>query len=281
MVKTEFELYNGVKIPSIGFGCWKSPKGSVTEDAVAYAIESGFRHIDGAAAYANEDSVGNGIKKSGINRKDIFITSKLRNPDHGYESTLKAFEKTINEMQIDYLDLYLIHWPVPFDFRNNYAEKNLETWKAFEELYEKGKIRAIGVSNFMPHHMDEFLPNIKIKPMVNQIEFHPSCLQEEVIKYCRERDIVIEGYSPLANGRIFKVKEMDTVAEKYNKTIAQICLRWCLQKDILPLSKSVTPERIKSNLDIFDFEISLKDMEFIDSITTCGGSGNDPDNITF
>lgn len=281
MIKTEFELYNGVKIPSLGYGCWKAPQAQETVDSVAYAIDCGYRHIDGAAAYLNEEFVGEGIRKSGIGRKELFLTSKLRNPDHGYESTLKAFEKTINQMQVDYLDLYLIHWPVPVDFKDNYIEKNIETWKAFEKLYKEGKVRAIGISNFLPHHIDELMAATEIKPMVNQIEYHPSCLQRELIAYCKKLGMVIEGYSPLANGRIFAVEEMKGIAAKYDKTVAQMCLRWALQHDIVTISKSVTPERIKSNFDIFDFEIAQDTMDFMDSITTCGGSGNDPENITW
>lgn len=281
MIRHEQEMYNGVKIPSLGYGCWKAPQDQMTIDGVAMAIEYGFRHIDGAAAYLNEEFVGEGIKISGVDRKELFLTSKLRNPEHGYYSTLKAFEKTINEMKVDYLDLYLIHWPVPVDFKDNYIEKNIETWKAFEKLYKVNKVRSIGISNFMPHHIDELMSETEIKPMVNQIEFHPSFMQTDLINYCRKFGMVIEGYSPLANGRVFKVQELNAIAEKYDKTVAQICIRWALQHDIVTLTKSVTPERIKSNLQVFDFEISDDDMNFINSITTCEGSGNDPENITW
>jgi len=282
-LKEYFELSNGVKIPSLGFGSWQSPEGAVTEEAIRLALVNGYRHIDAAAIYGNEVSVGKGIKASKVDRKDIFITSKLWNDEHGYESTMKAFEKTISDLQVDYLDLYLIHWPNPKKFRDCYVEKNIETWRAFEQLYKDGKVKAIGVSNFFPHHIEEMLPSIEIMPMVNQIEFHPSCLKIDTIEYCKKNNIVVEGYSPLANGKVFKVVELKAIAEKYNKKVSQLVIRWCLQKDVLPLPKSVTPERIKENLEVFDFEISEEDMKFIDNITTCEGSYNSehPDEMDF
>lgn len=282
-MKEYFELYNGVKIPSIGFGSWQSPAGAVTEEAIRLALEAGYRHIDAAAVYGNEDSVGNGIKASKVDRKDIFITSKLWNSVRGYDDTMKAFEQTCSDLQVDYLDLYLIHWPNPVKYRDCHVEKNIESWKAFEQLYKEGKVRAIGVSNFFPYHIEEILPSIEVKPMVNQIEYHPSCLKKETIEYCRQHGIVVEGYSPLANGKVFKVEELKDIAAKYNKKVSQLVIRWCLQNDVLPLPKSVTPERIKENLEIFDFEISKEDMEFIDGITTCEGLGDSehPDDLPF
>lgn len=283
MIKDYCILSNGVKIPSIGFGSWKSPKGTVTEASIKTALECGYRHIDAAAIYGNEVSVGNGIQASSMKREDIFITSKLWNTEHGYETTLVAFQKTINDLQVDYLDLYLIHWPNPKKFRDCYLEKNIETWKAFEKLYKEGKVKAIGVSNFLPRHIEEMLPFIDIKPMVNQIEYHPSCLKEETVEYCRKNDIIIEGYSPLANGKIFAVEEMKEIAKKYNKTIAQVVIRWSMQKDVIPLPKSVTPERIKENINVFDFKLAEEDVKFIDEITTCEGLGDSdhPDDLDF
>lgn len=282
-MKEYFELSNGVKIPSVGFGSWQSPEGAVTEEAIRLALVNGYRHIDAAAIYGNEISVGKGIKASKVSREDIFITGKLWNDEHGYETTMKAFEKTISDLQVDYLDLYLIHWPNPKKFRDCYVQKNIETWKAFEQLYKDGKVRAIGVSNFFPHHIEEMLPSIEIMPMVNQIEFHPSCLKEETREYCKKNNIIVEGYSPLANGRVFKVVELNDIAAKYNKSLSQLVIRWCLQNDVLPLPKSVTPERIIDNFDVYDFEISEDDMKYINNITTCGSAGESehPDDLPF
>jgi diketogulonate reductase-like aldo/keto reductase len=282
-MKDYFELSNGVKIPSVGFGSWQSPAGEVTEEAIRLALECGYRHIDAAAIYGNEDSVGNGIKASKVDRKDIFITSKLWNDVRGYEDTMKAFEKSCKDLQVDYLDLYLIHWPNPKKYRDCHVEKNVESWKAMEDLYRAGKVKAIGVSNFFPYHIEEMKPFINIMPMVNQIEYHPSCLKKETIDYCRQNNIVVEGYSPLANGRVFKVEELKGIAAKYNKSVSQLVIRWCLQNDVLPLPKSVTPDRIKDNFEVYDFEITKEDMNYIDSITTCGSSGESehPDDLGF
>ena len=276
-----FVLANGVKIPCVGFGTWKTPDGEVAVSAVKEALRVGYRHIDTAAAYKNEGSVGKAIKESGIPREEIFVTSKLANPEQGYETTLKAFDKTMEELGLEYLDLYLIHWPVPVAHREDWKEATLGTWKAFEKLYKEGRIKAIGVSNFKVHHLQHLMDNGEIVPMVNQIEFHPSCLREDIVDFCREHNILVEAWSPLASGEVFKVEELKDIAEKYNKNVAQLVLRWILQKDILPLPKSVHNDRIKSNGEIFDFEITEDDMHLIDQITTCKGSGSDPDFINF
>ncbi|MGM9974544.1 MAG: aldo/keto reductase [Clostridiaceae bacterium] len=276
-----FTLLNGVKIPCVGFGTWRTPDGEVAVSSVKEALKVGYRHIDTAAAYKNEGSVGKAIKEAGIPREEIFVTSKLWNSEHGYETTLKAFEKTMEELGLDYLDLYLIHWPVPKIHREDWKEATLSTWRAFEKLYKEGKIKAIGVSNFKVHHLQHIIDNCEIKPMVNQIEFHPSCLREDIVDFCRENNILVEAWSPLASGEVFKVEELKTIAEKYNKNVAQLVIRWVLQKEILPLPKSVHSDRIKDNGDIFDFEISKEDMQLIDGITSCKGSGNDPDFIEF
>lgn len=280
-LKDGYQLYNGVQIPCIGFGTWQTPNGETAVSAVKEAIALGYRHIDTAAGYGNEESVGLAVKESNIERKDLFITSKLHNSDHGYEATLKAFEQTMNKLDMDYLDLYLIHWPNPVKFRDCWKEANAGTWKAFEELYEAGRIRSIGVSNFMPHHMDALLETAKIVPMVNQIRLCPGETQAKTVEYCKTRGILLEAYSPLGTGRVFEVPEMKALSEKYGKTIAQICLRWSLQMGWLPLPKSVTASRMKENADIFDFELSGADMEAIANLKDCCGLTKDPDSITF
>lgn len=273
-------LYNGILMPEIGFGTWKAPTGEVTVEAVKAAIECGYIHIDCAAIYGNEKEVGLGIKESNVDRKNLFITSKLWNDVRGYQETIDAFNQTLSDLQLDYLDLYLIHWPRPVKYHDNYIEKNIESWKAMEDLYKQGKVKAIGVSNFKIHHMEEIIENCEIKPMVNQIEFHPSCLEKEIRDFCKKENIVVTGYSPLANGKVFECKELVEFSEKYGVSIAQLCIRYALQHDVIPLVKSVTKERIKANLNV-NFVISDEDMEKIDKITTCGGSYKDSDDISF
>ena len=280
-LKDTYTLSNGVNIPCVGFGTWQTPNGETAINSVLEAIKCGYRHIDTAACYGNEESVGKAIKLSRINREELFVTSKLWNTDQGYESTLKAFNKTIKDLGLDYLDLYLIHWPVVKGHKEDWEESICETWKAFEKLYSEGKIRAIGVSNFKPHHLKVIFENCNIKPMVNQIELHPSHNQDETVKFCRNNNILVEAWGPLSTGRIFKVKEMQDIANKYNKSIAQITLRWHIQNEILPLPKSVTPNRIKENSMIFDFKLLKEDMELIQNLKGCEGSGIDPDNINF
>ena len=280
-LKDTYTLSNGVNIPCVGFGTWQTPNGETAINSVLEAMKCGYRHIDTAACYGNEESVGKAIKLSRINREELFVTSKLWNTDQGYESTLKAFDKTIKDLGLDYLDLYLIHWPVVKGHKEDWEKSICETWKAFEKLYSDGKIRAIGVSNFKPHHLKVIFENCNIKPMVNQIELHPSHNQDETVKFCRNNNILVEAWGPLSTGRIFKVKEMQDIANKYNKSIAQITLRWHIQNEILPLPKSVTPSRIKENSMIFDFELLKEDMELIQNLKGCEGSGVNPDNINF
>ncbi|MFV0352747.1 MAG: aldo/keto reductase [Oscillospiraceae bacterium] len=276
-----FTLSNGVKIPAIGFGTYRTPPGHETEQSVLDAIEAGYKGIDCAAVYANEKSVGSALQKEGTPRQDLFITSKLWNDEKGYQSTLDAFDKTINDLQVDYLDLYLIHWPGVKASRENWQQANSETWRAFEELYSKGKIKSVGVSNFLPHHLEPLMQTATVKPMVNQLEFHPGLMQQEAVRYSKENNILVEAWAPLSAGGIFKNAILLALAEKYQKSVAQVALRWILQQGILPLPKSVTPARIKENLLIFDFELLPEDMQKIDAIEGITGSGLNPDTIDF
>lgn len=276
-----YTLSNGVEIPCIGFGTWQTPDGDVAVSSVLSALEAGYRHIDTAQGYGNEESVGIAVKKSGIKREEIFITSKLANSDHGYEKTMAAFEGTMKRLDMDYLDLYLIHWPNPIAFRDNWQEANAGTWKAFEELYKAKRIRAIGISNFHPHHIEELMKTATIAPMVNQIRLCPGDTQDEVVDYCRAHNILLEAYSPFGVGKLFEVPEMKALAEKYGKTIAQIAIRWSLQRGYLPLPKSVTPARIRENVDVFDFELEESDVELIANLKGCVGYSADPDTITW
>ena len=279
-VTDSFVLSNGVSIPCLGFGTWQSPTDEAAS-SVRHALLSGYRHIDTAAQYGNEPDVGRGIRESGVLRKEIFLTTKLWNDERGYETTLAAFERSLNNLGTDYIDLYLIHWPATPHRFENWQELNLGTWRAFEKLYKEGRIRAIGVSNFMPHHLKPLLDECEIIPMVNQIEIHPGMLQPETVKASQEQGMLIEAWSPLGTGRMLKNERLMQIASQYGVSTAQLCLRYVLQHGYLPLAKSVTPSRIEENMKIFDFEISAEDMAFIDAMPYFGGSGFDPDKVNF
>lgn len=274
-------LHNGVKIPIIGFGTWQTPNNDIGYQAVLEALKVGYRHIDTAAAYGNEESVGKAMKDSGVAREDIFLTTKLWNPDHGYEETLAAFEKSINLLDVDYVDLYLIHWPNPLAFRDCWAEKNAGTWKAMEELYTAGKIKALGISNFLEHHIEALMKTATIPPMVNQIRLCPGDTKDDLVAYCRQNNIILEAYSPLGTGKVFDIPELKELAGKYDTTVAKLCIRWSLQMGFIPLPKSVTPERIKSNSEVFDFEITPEGMTVFEGLTGSCGISESPDDRTF
>lgn len=272
-----YRLKNGLIIPNIGLGTWHIKEQEIIDKMIYNAYQAGYRHIDTASKYQNEKLIGNAIKKYNIDRKSLFLTSKLWKDDKGYERTLKAVEQILNNLQTDYLDLLLIHWPMTSE---NWKELNIETWKAFEKLYKEKKVRAIGVSNFMVQHLETLLPNIEIYPMVNQIEFHPGFMQEETLKYCMERNIVVEAWSPLGSGKIFDNDILKKLSIKYDKSIAQICIRWCLQNNVIPLPKSTNKERIIENISVYDFSITEEDMNKIDLLPCFCYSGLNP-NIVY
>lgn len=275
-LKDSYKLRNGVKIPCVGFGTYLTPDGDTAVRAVKDALNVGYRHIDTAAIYKNEKSVGRAIQESGINRNELFVTSKVWNSDQGFDPTLRAFERTLSDLQLEYLDLYLIHWPVPKGHDHDWKKMNRETWRAMEQLLEEERVRAIGVSNFKPHHLNALMETAVILPMVDQIEIHPGLNQNDTVGFCKEHDIVVEAWGPLSQGKLFKIKDLDELADRYHKTVAQVCLRWHLQRGIVPLPKSVNPSRIAENADIFDFELTAEDMDYISRIK-CVSSGLDPD----
>ena len=272
-IKGTAKLSNGVEMPYLGLGVYLSKEGSEVINACKYAIEAGYRHIDTASLYDNEKGVGIAIKECGVPRKEIFITSKVWNSDQGFDSTLRAFDDTLKKLDTDYLDLYLIHWPV--------KDKYKETWRALETLYKDGRVKAIGVSNFLVHHLEDLLTSVEIKPMVNQVEFHPYVVQQQLLDFCALHHIQSEAWSPLMQGKIFNVRRIKELALKYNKTEAQIVLRWDLQKGVITIPKSVRREIILSNAQLFDFELSPEDVKSIDSLNKNLRVGAHPDHFNF
>ncbi len=276
-VKDTYKLSNGVEIPCLGFGTWQISDAEIAYTSTLEALKAGYRHIDTAAAYGNEKAVGKAIKDSGIPREEIFLTTKLRNPHHSYDLAIQALNDSLKKLGTDYVDLYLIHWPNPKAFRDTFYESNKETWRALEDLYKEGKAKAIGISNFMPHHIDATLEIATIKPMVNQIRLYPGFELSKTVEVCKKHGILLEAYSPLGTGKIFEAQELKEIAEKYNKSVAQLCIRYSLQKGYIPLPKSQTPSRIKENIDVYDFKISEEDMKKIESIPNYCGEGANPD----
>lgn len=266
-------LHNGIKMPWFGLGVFKVEEGSEVVNSVKAAIDAGYRSIDTAAIYGNEEGVGKAIAESNVPREELFITTKVWNSAQGYESTLLAFEESMKKLSLEYLDLYLIHWPVPK------LNKYKETWRALEKLYKDGRIRAIGVSNFKEHHLKDLLETCEIKPMVNQVEYHPRLTQTSLHEFCKQNEIQLEAWSPLMQGGLFEEPTLNEIANKYNKSVAQIILRWDLQNEVVTIPKSIKPHRIQENADIFDFEISQEDMNKISLLNQDQRVGSDPDEM--
>lgn len=276
-----YTLSDGVQVPKIGFGTWQMPNDEHTTKVVENAINVGYRHIDTAQMYGNEEAVGNGIKNSGIAREELFVTTKLNNQNHTYELAKKSIDESLGLLGLDYIDLFLIHWPNPKQYRENWQESNIESWRAMEEAQQQGKIRSLGVSNFMPHHLDALIDSVQVMPTVNQILLNPSEMQPDTVARNKELNILSEAYSPLGTGKIFDVPAMKELAEKYNKSIAQVAIRWSLQHGFLPLPKSSTPSRAEENANVFDFEISEEDMKIMDGLKGLAGSMISPDERPF
>lgn len=271
--KKNVKLNNGNEIPSIGFGT-SMITGNDCISNITKAIKVGYRHIDTASAYENEIEIGQAIKISNIDRKELFITSKVWKDSMGYDNTLKSFEKTLKNLQLEYIDLFLIHWP-----KSDNDKLNIETWRALEKIYKEGRVKNIGVSNFLKKHLEVLIQNVDVIPTVNQIEFHPGLIRKETIDYCREKNIVLEAWAPLGKGKMLKNETLGKIAQKYNKSVAQICLKWCLQNEVIPLPKSEKEERMKQNLDLFHFEIAGEDMEIINNMEFFAGSDMDPNTF--
>ncbi|WP_276788594.1 aldo/keto reductase [Bacillus sp. (in: firmicutes)] len=270
-------LHNGVEMPWFGIGVFKVKEGAELVNAVKTALVHGYRSVDTAAIYGNEEGVGEGIRQglqeAGLKREDIFVTSKVWNADLGYEETLKAFDTSLEKLGLDYLDLYLIHWPV--------EGKYIDAWRALETLYRDGRIKAIGVSNFQIHHLKHLMKETEIKPMINQVEYHPRLTQKELLAFCTEQGIQLEAWSPLMQGQLLDHPVLQEIAEEYGKSAAQVILRWDLQNGVITIPKSTKKHRIEENANVFDFELSADDMKRIDDLNENLRVGPDPDNFDF
>lgn len=270
-------LNNGVNMPWFGLGVYKAKEGNEVIEAVKAAIRAGYRSIDTAAIYGNEEGVGQAVREAmaefGLTRDQLFITSKVWNSEQGYETTLQAFENSLKKLNLEYIDLFLVHWPVKGKYK--------ETWRALEKVYKEGKVRAIGVSNFQIHHLEDLLENSEVVPAVNQVEFHPQLAQPELLTYCRTKGIQLEAWAPLGQGRFMDHEIINSIGHKYGKTAAQVILRWDMQMGVVTIPKSVTESRIIENADIFDFELSAEDMQEIAALNQNKRFGSDPDNFNF
>ncbi|NEZ40707.1 aldo/keto reductase [Paenibacillus alvei] len=270
-------LNNGVKMPWFGLGVFKVEEGPELVNAVKTAIKHGYRSVDTAAIYGNEEGVGQGIreglKEAGISREELFVTSKVWNADLGYESTIAAYETSLKKLGLAYLDLYLIHWPVEGKYK--------DAWRALETLYKEGRVKAIGVSNFQIHHLQDLMKDAEIKPMINQVEYHPRLTQKELQAFCQDNDIQFEAWSPLMQGQLLDNEVIQEIANKHNKSIAQVILRWDLQNGVVTIPKSTKEHRIVENANVFDFELTKEEMEIIDGLNQNHRVGPDPDNFDF
>ncbi|WP_372754017.1 aldo/keto reductase [Mariniflexile sp.] len=268
-------LNDGKTIPIVGFGTYKSTEQEAIESVIS-AIKHGYSLIDTAAIYGNEEAIGKGIKASGVSREEVYVTTKLWRECLGYESTKQEFKKSLKRLNLDYIDLYLIHWPANAKNYDNWQKANADSWRAMEELQAEGKIKSIGVSNFFEEHLEALFKTAKVKPSINQIEFHPGYWQEKLVNYCKKQNIVVESWSPFARGKVFGNEVLEAIANKHGKSVSQICLRWIIQHNVVVIPKSTSPNRIAENIQIFDFELSTFEMEQINKLPEMGFSGELP-----
>ena len=275
--KTEhYILNNGVEIPAIAFGTYKAADGK-SADVIRAAIEAGYRYFDTASFYGTETYLAQAVRESEISRDEIFIASKLWKTEMGYENVKYAFERSLDKLNTDYLDLYLIHWPLPDPEYKDWKQLDKETWRAMEELYQAGKVRAIGLSNFLPHHIDNILEDCTVRPAVDQIEYHPGYSQEAAVQYCKERNILVQAWSPIGRQRVLEEPLVLELAGKYAVSPAQICLKFAVQRGIIPLPKSSSVKRMKENLDLYSFEMEREDIWRLATMPQAGWSGEHPD----
>lgn len=276
---SRYQLYNGVEIPRIAFGTWRLPDAPETVATLCAAISAGYRHIDTAAKYENEASVGEAVRACGLPREQLFVTSKLRNTQRGYETALADFDRALRIMKMDYLDMFLIHWPAGAGHYDDWAGINAQTWRALEKLYQEGRVRAIGLSNFWPHHIKALTDRCEIAPMACQLKLHPGFCQPETVRYCQQAGMLVEAYSPLGAGALLTSEPLTRIAGRHGKSGAQVCIRWCLQHGLLPIPKSRDAQRMRQNLDVFDFTLARDEMEILDGLPPLPGDFRDPDKL--
>ena len=263
----------------IGFGTWKLP-GAEASEVIEEALSAGFQHFDTAAAYANEASIGEAFAHSGVNRQDVFVSGKLWTTRRAYDTAITACKRSLRNLRLEYFDQYLIHWPASMALYENWAAMNAETWRAMEFLQREGLARAIGVCNFQKHHLISLLSGASVPPMVNQIEFHPGFMQTETVVFCKANGIALEAWSPLGNGELLSHPALLEIAAAHGRSVAQVCLRWCLEHGVLPITKTVSPKRMRENLDCLGFDLTLEELARMDAIPPCAFSGLDPDSVT-
>lgn len=275
------KLNNGVKIPSLGIGTWQIPSGEDLVKSLQNAISLGYRYIDTAAIYENEESVAEAIRRSEVKRTDLFISSKCWAANRNYDSVMRAFEESLRNLKLDYLDCYLIHWPYTKGEPLAWQSVNIGTWRAFEKLYEEGLVKAIGLSNFQMHHLVSFLARANVPPAVNQLEFHPGYTQRSAVAFCKKNGITVEAWSPLGHGSLLSEPRIKEIASHYERPVAQVILRWCRHHDVIPVTRALLPEHQQENLESFDFELTEDDIAQLDALPIMGFSGLEPDHVSF
>lgn len=285
-VSTEFQaktetLPNGVRIPTVGFGTWQLPLNDSLRSTINTAIQIGYRQFDTAQIYNNAAIVGDAIRESGIDRSEFFITSKIWTNHRSYESAIEAFEEVLSQLRLDYLDMLLIHWPASQGEAMVWQAQNAGVWRAFEDIYKQGRVKAIGVSNFLPHHLIPLLARAKIAPMVNQLEFHPGYPQWSAVNFCKSRGIKVQAWSPLGRGGLIKHPLLTEIAEKHGVSASQVALRWCIEHDVMPIPKATNTPHLQQNCRIFDFSLDPEEIKLIDEMPQTAYSGLHPDTVTF